>query len=314
MSGSRVNQKNEKTAGILKIRAKLLDAARKWFKHNNYTEVHGPTIIPAVGDWPRSFEINYFGHKAYLAQGLQPYDTAFVANLGKVYTIAPAFRAEKLDTQRHLAEYWRIEVAQKGKLKTMIQSEEELITHICQSLSKEAAELLSSFGRSAKDLEKMKSPFPRLTYDEAVNTLQKHGFDIFWGQKISWQMEKHLSNKFKIPFFITKSPLSIETYFHETDPEAPELTLSADLIAPEGYGELSSGAQRITKKETLSKKMMEENINAEDQEWYLNFVQSEVSYYSGFAVGIERLTQWIAKLLDIKKATAFPRSYNDIYP
>jgi asparaginyl-tRNA synthetase len=196
----------------------------------------------------------------------------------------------------------------------MIQSEEELITHICQSLSKEAAELLSSFGRSAKDLEKMKSPFPRLTYDEAVNTLQKHGFDIFWGQKISWQMEKHLSNKFKIPFFITKSPLSIETYFHETDPEAPELTLSADLIAPEGYGELSSGAQRITKKETLSKKMMEENINAEDQEWYLNFVQSEVSYYSGFAVGIERLTQWIAKLLDIKKATAFPRSYNDIYP
>ena len=305
---------NKRTVAILKIRAKVLDAARFWLKQNEYIEVHGPTIMPAVGDWPSSFEIKHFGQKAYLAQGLQPYDTAFVASLGKVYTIAPTFRAEKLDTQRHLTEYWRIEVAQKGKLATMIQSEEELVANICQNLSKEPAETLSSFSRSAKDLEKVKPPFPKLTYDEAVNTLQKDGFEIFWGQKLSWQMEKHISQKFKIPFFITKFPMSIETYFHETDPEAPELTLSADLIAPEGYGELSSGAQRIAERKALSKKMTEENIDPADQEWYLNFMQSGAFPYSGFAIGLERLIQWIAKLMDIKEATAFPRSYADIYP
>src|SRR3990170_8561446 len=129
---------NEKTLAILKIRAKLLRAVRCWFIENDYVEVHGPTIIPAVGEWPGYFEVKYYDKKAYLTQGLQPYSNAFMANLGKIYTIAPAFRAEKLATKRHLTEYWRIEIAQRCNLRTIIEVQEELVTHVCRSLSKEA--------------------------------------------------------------------------------------------------------------------------------------------------------------------------------
>jgi asparaginyl-tRNA synthetase len=305
---------NETKLAIIKIRAKLLHAARCWFNQNDYVEVHGPTIIPAVGDWPSSFEVKYFDKKAYLAQGLQPYANVFVASLGKIYTIEPAFRAEKLSTRRHLTEYWRIEVAQQCDLDTIVKFEEELVTHICQSLSKEAVEMFRCLKRSVKDLAKVQTPFPRLTYDDAVDILQRDGFNIVWGQKISWELENHLSLRFNRPFFITKFPLSVETFFHKSDPKRPELTLSADLLAPDGYGELGSSAQRITEKKVLYKKMTEENIDPADKNWYMNFIQSGAFPHSGFAIGLERLIQWICKLAHIKEATAFPRLHDDIYP
>jgi asparaginyl-tRNA synthetase len=314
MSGSNLNFQSEKTAAILKIRAKLLDVARCWFNQNGYVEAHGPIIIPAVGDWLGSFEVKYFDKKAYLDQGLQPYAAAFVASLGKIYTIAPAFRAEKLSDRRHLTEYWRIEVAQQCELNTIIRFEEELVAHVCRSLSKEPAELFRCFNRSVKDLAKVKTPFPRLTYDEAVDILQRDGFNVAWGQKLDWELESHLSDKFDQPFFIMRFPIDIETFFYESDPKKPELTLSADLLAPEGYGELGSSAQRITHKKVLSKKMAEENVDPADQRWYMNFMQSGASPHSGFAIGLERLIQWICKLVHIKEATAFPRLHDDIYP
>ena len=300
---------NEKIMAIIKIRAKLLQAARFWLNQNDYVEVHGPTIIPAVGDWPSSFEVKYFDKKAYLTQGLQPYANAFVANLGKIYTIAPAFRAEKSPTRRHLTEYWRIEVAQQGELDTIIGIQEELVAHICHSLSKEAMETLKYFNRSVKDLDEIRTPFLRLTYDEVVGILQRDGLNISWGQKIDWELENHLSLRFNQPFFILKFPIGIETFFHKSDPEKPELTFSADLLAPEGYGEVGSGAQMITEREVMSKKMAEENIDPADQLWYMSFMQFDSVPHSGFAIGLERLIQWICKLTQIEEATAFPRLY-----
>jgi asparaginyl-tRNA synthetase len=305
---------NKKIIAIIKIRAKLLQAARCWLSQNDYIEVHGPTIIPAVGDWPSFFEVKYFDKKAYLTQGLQPYANAFVANLGKIYTIAPAFRAEKLATRRHLTEYWRIEVAQQGKLDTIIRMMEELLAHICHSLLEEATETLECFSRSVDDLAKVKAPFPMLTYDEAIDMLQNDGFNISWGQKLDWELENHLSLRFNRPFLIMKFPIGIETFFHKSDPEKPELTLSADLLAPKGYGEIGSGVQRITEKKVLLKKMTEEKINPADQRWYMNFMQRRAFPHSGFAMGIERLIQWICKLVHVEEATAFPRLYNSIYP
>ena len=299
---------------VLKIRAKALDAARCWFKLNDYVEVHGPTIIPAVGDWPCSFEIKYFDKKAYLAQGLQPYAAAFVARLGKIYTIAPTFRAEKTSDRRHLTEYWRIEVAQQCELDTIIQFEEELVAHVCHALSRDSAETLRSFNRSPQDLAKVQPPFPRVTYDQAIDMLQKDGFKVSWGQKIYWELENQLSLRFNRPFFITKFPIDIETYFHKSDPEQPELTLSVDLLAPEGYGEIGSGAQTIDKKEVMLKKMTEEKIKPEDQEWYIDLMQYSFGSHSGFAIGLERMIQWICKLQHIKETTAFPRRSQSIYP
>ncbi|MCJ7631040.1 asparagine--tRNA ligase [Candidatus Bathyarchaeota archaeon] len=303
-----------KTMAILKIRAKLLYAARYWLNQNDYVEVHGPTIIPAVGDWPGSFEVKYFDKKAYLTQGLQPYANAFMTNLGKIYTIAPAFRAEKVRTRRHLTEYWRIEAAQQCEFDTIIGVQEEIIVHICHNLSAEAADTLRCFNRSVKNLANIKTPFPRITYDEAIDTLQRDGFKISWGQKLEREMEKQLSLKFNQPFFITKFPIGVETFFYKSDPENPELTLSVDLLAPEGYGEISSGLQMITEKEVISKKMTDENIDREDQLWYLSFMQYDSIPYSGFAIGLERLIQWVCKLAHVKEATAFPRLYDCCFP
>jgi asparaginyl-tRNA synthetase len=309
-----IDFQSEKIKAVLKVRAKVLDAARCWLNQHNYVEVHGPTIIPAEGDWPGYFEINYFGKKAYLSQGLQPYAKAFVASFGKVYTIAPVFRAEKAMTNRHLTEYWRIEVAQKCDLDANIKIQEELIAHICQSLSKNAVVELKCLRRQIKDLSKVKTPFPRLSYDEVIGILQKDGFDVSWGQKLGWEFENHLSLKFDQPFFIREFPISVERFFFKSHPNRPELTLSVDLLAPEGYGEMGGGGQMIDEKKVLLRKMVEEKIEQGDQKWYMNFMQCRAFPHSAFMIGLERLIQWICRLVHIKDASAFPRLPDNIYP
>jgi asparaginyl-tRNA synthetase len=305
---------DEKAVKVLKIRASLLDAARCWLNHNDYTEVQGPTIIPAVGDWPGSFEIKYFDRKAYLAQGLQPYAAAFLAKLGKIYTIAPTFRAEKANDKRHLTEYWRIEVAQQSELETMINVQETLVSHICNSLARDYEMELSYMRRRVKNLTDLKPPFPRLTYDEVIDLLQKDGFDIVWGQRLNWELENHLSLKFSAPFFITEFPLSSETLTCESHPDKPELTLSADLLAPEGYGEVGGGGQIVNKKRLLKERMDEEKIESADQLWYTNFMKNSSVANSGFTTGVERLVQWLCRLPSVKEATAFPRTHDVFYP
>jgi asparaginyl-tRNA synthetase len=308
------NFQNEKNIAIMKIRAKLLTAARSWLNQNDYIEVHGPTMIPASGDWSGYFEVKYFDKKAYLAQGLQPYANAFVASLGKVYTIAPTFRAEKVKTRRHLSEYWRIEVAQKCDLKTIIEVQEELVTHICHSLSKEATGELKRLKRGVEELAKVQTPFSILTYDETIEILREDGFDIQWGQQIEWDLENHLSHKYNQPFFITEFPIGIQTFFYKSHPKKTELTLSVDLLAPEGYGEIGGGGQMVDEKEVLLKKMAEEKIEPDDQKWYMTLREHDAFPHSGFVIGLERLIQWICKLKYIRESSAFPRLPDSIYP
>ena len=309
------NSRSEKLKSILKVRAKVLNATRMWFSQQNFTEVHGPTIIPAVGDWPGYFEVKYFDKKAYLTQGLQPYADSFVASLGKIYTIAPAFRAEKLKTKRHLTEYWRIEaVVPKCDLDSIIRVQEELVTHICHSLSIEAREELMFLRGNVEDMAKMKTPFPRITYDEAIEMLQQDGVRIFWGEELTWDLERKLSLQFNKPFFIKEFPTSFQTFFYKSSVQRQELTLSADLIAPEGYGEISGGGQMINEKKVLLKKMNEEEINPADQCWYMNLRLFDSVSQSGFMLGLERLIRWICKLKRIDEASAFPRSLDKFYP
>ena len=310
----RVNFLNKKMVATLKIRSKAIHAARQWLNQNAYIEVQGPIIVPATGEWPSYLKTEVFEKKAYLAQGLHPYSQIYAASLGKIYTFAPTFRVEKTSTNHHLIEFWRIEVVQQTKLENIMRVQEKLIEHICQNLSKSSENELTILDRSTKDLEKIHAPFKKITYEEAIQKLQNQGSKIVWGETIEKEKEKNLSNMFNQPFFITEFPVNYETFFYETVKEKPELTKSADLIVPQGYGELSSGAQKITNKKELSKKMQEMKINPKDQQWYLNLIKNSKTPQSGFAIGFERLIQWICNIKDIKQTTPYPRTPENIYP
>ena len=305
----------QKKRAILKVRAKMLNSARVWFNQQGFTEVQGPILIPATGEWAGHFEVKYFDKKAYLGQGLQLYADSFVASLGKVYTVAPAFRADKVSTPRHLAEYWGIEAAApECDLEGIIRVQEELMMYICHSLSVDAEEELKTLNRNVEDIQKVRTPFPRITYEKAVEMLQKDKEHIFWGQPISWELEKKLSLRFSQPFFVTDFPVGNETFFYKFNPQRSELTLSADLLAPEGYGEIAGGGQMIMEREVLIKKMVEEGIAPADQQWYINLRPLGSGPQSEFMIGIERFIQWLCKMEHIKEATAYPRLPDNIYP
>ena len=306
---------DEKTIALIKIRANLLRSARCWLDQHGYVEVSSPTIVPAVGNWPGYFEVKYYDKKAFLTRGMQPYASFFVAGLEKVYSISPVFRAETSITRRHLTEFWRIEVIQQCGLDAIMAVQEQLLAHVCRMLSEEDVKTLGLFSRRRHDFAEVKAPFPRFSYDEVVEMLQKDGFNISWGQRIDWRFENYLSLKFNQPFFIMKFPVGIETFFVKSDHEKSELTLSAELFAPEGYGELSSCVENITDTEVMLEKMKEEKIDPADQLWYMSFMPKQTAAaQSGFGIGVERLLQWICKLEDIRDATAFPRVFNSFYP
>ena len=310
--GKKFGEKKKKA--LIKIRHEVLRGARCWFNDHDYIEVHGPTLIPALGDWPNYFEVKYFKKKAYLSQGLQPYANAFLEDYERIYTVAPTFRAEKSKTKRHLTEFWRIEVAQRCDLETIMEVQENLLTHICHHLTQKAEEQLNTIGRPIQDLAKVKTPFHKLTYDAAIDLLNEKGADISWGQQLRQKLEKELSHRFDQPFFVKEFPVSIQTLFLEKHHEREEIALSADLFAPEGYGEIGSGGQITVDKKILFKKLSEEEIETKAQSWYAQLLANSLTPHSGFMIGIERLIQWICKLADIRDASLFPRSVDKIYP
>jgi asparaginyl-tRNA synthetase len=299
----------------LKIRAKTLEAARSWLIEQKFVEVQGPILIPALGERQGSFQVDFFGAKAYLNSGLQPYSDVLTEALEKIYTVAPAFRAERSQSKRHLAEFWRIEiVARNFDLENIIKVQENLVEYICQILCRDVSEELCLQRGSIESLALVRAPFPQLTYAEAIERLQNVGCKIHWGEALNWKMEQKLSMMFSKPFFIREFPISGETFFHKPNPQKPELSLCADLLAPEGYGELSTGGQMITNKKTLLKKLQEINIEPADRKWYLSLKRHRNVSQSGFALGVERLIQWVSKIGDIKKTTAFPRTQDKFYP
>jgi asparaginyl-tRNA synthetase len=303
---------NERIAHLLRIRAFLLKKARSWFDSNGYIEAQGPILVPSHAKSSNSFSVKCYDKNACLSEGFLPYGRSFADKFGKVYSITPSFRQEQ-PTNRHLSEYWRMEVVQRGELDEILDAQEELISFICSSL-KELHETLGYFSRSLRDLEKVQRPFSRVTYDEAIEILQKDEFKIYWGQKIAHDLERHLSLNFEKPFFIVKYPYSNETLLSKTDPKNLELSLTADLLAPEGYDEIGSSVQMLTERDAVLELLKNANINLRNRIWFTSFMQPCSGCYSAFAIGIERLTQWICKIPNIKEATAFPRTKDSFYP
>jgi asparaginyl-tRNA synthetase len=308
--------RSKKMQTIMRIRAKLLQAAREWFEKHGYTEVQVPIIITAACEGGSTlFEVKYFDQKAYLTQSWQLYAEAVIASLGKIFTIAPSFRAEKSRTRRHLTEYWHLEAEMPWcDLEELMKIEEELLVFICHKIAKDMEEELKTLKRNPEDLLKIKKPFKRITYDEVVEILKKEGIKFEWGDDLAWQQEKVLAKKFDKPFFVTHYPKGVKAFYHKPDPKRPEVTLSVDLLAPEGYGEITGGGQRIHDLEELMKRIKEEKLNPKDYEWYIDLRKFGSVPHSGFGLGVERTLAWICKLDHIRDAILFPRLINRVYP
>jgi asparaginyl-tRNA synthetase len=308
--------RSEKMQAILKVRDSFLNAAIDWFRSNGYTSAHMPILITAACEGGATlFEVKYFDQKAYLTQSWQLYAEAAIASLGKIYTIAPSFRAEKSRTRRHLTEYWHLEVELPWcDLNELMDIQEKLLSFICERVAKEKSYELKLLGRNPEELMRIKPPFPKITYDEAVETLKKDGLDFKWGDDFGYEQESRLTSKFNMPFFITHFPKTAKAFYHKLNPERPEVTLSVDLLAPEGYGEITGGGVRIEDYNELLERIKENGLNPKDYQWYLDLRKYGSVPHAGFGMGVERVIAWICKLNHIREAIAFPRLINRIYP
>jgi asparaginyl-tRNA synthetase len=305
-----------KPLAMMRLRARLIDEARRWLNDHGYLEVQVPILVnAAVEGGSTLFEVKYFDQKAYLSQSWQLYAEAMIASVGKAFTLAPSFRAEKSRTRRHLTEYWHLEVEEPWlELDGLMQMEEQLVTHMVQSLREKMPEELKLLGRDPSQLENVNPPFPRMKYDEAVKLVQKVRPDFAWGTDMGWEEEKIVTEQFDRPFFVSHFPKGVKAFYHMPDPQNPNLTLSTDLLAPEGYGEITGGGQRTHDLKQLLDRIQEDGLNAEDYKWYVDLRRYGTVPHSGFGMGVERMLMWLCKLEHIRDTIAFPRLLNRVYP
>jgi asparaginyl-tRNA synthetase len=304
-------------AAILRIRAEVERTARNYMDSLDYTLTDAPVFTPAACEGTTTlFEVNYIDdQKAYLTQSGQLYVEATAAALGKVYTFGPTFRAEKSKTRRHLTEFWMLEPeASYAHLEDMVQLGEGLVSAVVQSVVKNRARELAMLERDVAKLEKIKLPFPRISYDDAIKVLQKAGNPAKWGDDFGGDEETIISKEFDKPVVIHRYPTQMKAFYMATDPERPELSLSFDLIAPEGYGEIIGGGERLSSYETLVQRLREHNLPEESFQWYLDLRRYGSVPHAGFGLGLERTVAWICGTEHIREVIPFPRMLYRVYP
>jgi asparaginyl-tRNA synthetase len=304
-------------AAILRIRAEAIRAAREFMDRQGYVLTDTPIFTPAACEGTTTlFEVDYFDEgKAYLTQSGQLYVEATAAALGKVYCFGPTFRAEKSKTRRHLTEFWMLEPeAAYARLADMMELGEGLVSHMVQSVLKNRARELETLKRDTSKLTGVVPPFPRITYDEAIATLQKCGNPAKWGDDFGGDEETILSSEFDRPVMVHRYPAAIKAFYMEPDPERPELALGFDMLAPEGYGEIIGGGERISSYDLLVKRLREHNLPAEAFQWYLDLRRYGSVPHAGFGLGLERTVAWICGTEHIREVIPFPRMIHRIYP
>src|SRR5881296_899204 len=308
--------RSDKMRSILRVRAVVLSAVRDWFDKHDFTEVHVPSLTSAAVEGGATlFEVKYFDQKAYLTQSWQLYAEALIASVGRIYTVAPSFRAEKSRTRRHLTEYWHVEAeAPWCDLDGIIRVEEEMLSYILEQLIVRCADELGLFERKLDDLRRVVPPFPRITYDDAFRMMGGEKSGIKWGDDLGYEQEKLLTERFDRPFFVTGYPKKAKAFYHKPDASRPEVTMSVDMLAPEGYGEITGGGQRIEEYDALVGRMKEEGLDPKSYGWYLDLRKYGSVPHSGFGMGLERLVSWVCRLDHIRDAIAFPRLINRVYP
>jgi asparaginyl-tRNA synthetase len=301
---------------VLRIRAEVVKAARDYLDNNGFVLVDTPILTPAACEGTSTlFETDYFGTPAYLAQSGQLYNEADIAAFGRVYSFGPTFRAEKSKTRRHLMEFWMIEPeAAWMELPGLLELEENFVSYIVQTVLEKRGVELEVLERDLSKLQNIKPPFPRITYDEAVKVLQGSGLPVEWGDDFGGDEETVLASQYDRPLFITNYPTQIKAFYMQPDPNRPETVLAADLIAPEGYGEICGGSQRIHDLDLMAKRIEEHNLPLEAFEWYLDLRKYGSVPHSGFGMGIERLVAWITGVPHLRETIPFPRMVDKIYP
>ncbi len=301
---------------ILKIRSTVFESIHKFFRENGYYETHGPMFVTgAVEGGSTLFEVPYFGKKAYLTQSSQFYLETLIFSLEKVYTVAPSFRAEKSRTRRHLTEYWHAEAeAAWYHNEDMIRDEEEMVVTIIQNVLDKRKKELKLLNRDIKFLESIDKPFEIMKYEKLVEFAREHGVDMNYGDDLGADEETMITKNFNGPVFITHYPIEIKPFYHRPDPNNPKVVLCHDMLAPEGYGEVIGGGERIYELDVLLKRMEEEGLNPENYYWYLDLRKYGSVPHSGFGLGVDRLIWWLAGLDHIKYAIPYPRTIRRLKP
>lgn len=313
---------------ILRVRTAVIRAIRGYLDSNGYAHIDTPILTPAACEGTTTlFETPYFDEGlAYLAQSGQLYNEANIFAFGKVYCFGPTFRAEKSKTRRHLTEFWMVEPEIAFcDLDQLMEVEEDFVTSIVQTVVRECGPELKSLGRDTTALEKIQPPFPRISYDDALQMIeqirsetddpeQKELLKIEWGMDFGSPHETALTQRFDRPLFVYGYPTQVKAFYMEPWPGRPEVCKSVDLLAPEGYGEIIGGSERISSYELLLQRLHEHNLPVEAFRWYLDLRRYGSVPHSGFGLGVERITSWITGIQHIRETIAFPRTIKRVYP
>jgi len=304
-------------AAILRIRAEAVRAARNFMDAQGYTLTDAPMFTPSACEGTSTlFEVNYIDdEKAYLTQSGQLYIEATAMALGKVYTFGPTFRAEKSKTRRHLTEFWMLEPeAAYATLDDMMTLGEGLVSAVVQSVLRNKKAELETLKRDTTKLQNVKAPFPRISYEDAIRLLNKHGNPAKFGDDFGGDEETIISNEYDRPVMVHRYPTAIKAFYMQPDVDDPAKALAFDMLAPEGYGEIIGGSQRIHDYDLLVKRLIEHNLPVDAFQWYLDLRRYGSVPHAGFGLGLERTVAWICGAEHIREVIPFPRMIYRVYP
>src|ERR687885_2896328 len=315
-----------KMVSMAKIRATVLNYGRRWFVENGWVEVTAPTIVKgAVEGGSTLFKLKYFDEEAYLSQSAQLYLEAMIFSMGPVWSLAPSFRAEKSRTVRHLAEFLHLEAeAPWVTLEDILKVQEQLVSYIIQNTIRDRSEDLTYLKRDVTDLKNVKPPFERISYEKAIEILRSKGFqvtqedgvkrEIQFGDDLSIDSERELTRNATTPIFVVGYPLVIKPFYVKEDPEHEGVGLAVDMLAPQGFGEITSGGLREDDITSITERIKKEGLNPDAYDWYLDLRKYGSVPHGGFGLGIERLMRWITDAGDIKDTVLFPRTISRVTP
>jgi len=301
---------------IMRVRAQIISAIQRFFDERGFTRVDPPILTPSSAEGTTElFHIRYFDEDAYLTQSGQLYMEAAAMALRKVYSFGPTFRAEKSKTRRHLIEFWMVEPEMAFvDHEQNLQVQEQFVSYVVEQVLANCRAELATLERDITALERVKPPFPRITYDEALGLLRDLGMELPWGEDFGAPHETALAGQFDRPLFITHYPTAIKAFYMKPDPNRPEVVLCADLIAPEGYGEIIGGSQRIDDPALLEERFQTHRLPKEAYAWYLDLRRYGSVPHAGFGLGLERTVAWICGLDHVRETIAFPRMLYRLYP
>lgn len=309
--------RSKRQHAVMKVRNEIIRATYDFFNKQGFVKIDPPILTGSSAEGTTElFHTKYFEEEAFLSQSGQLYMEAAAMAFGKVFSFGPTFRAEKSKTRRHLIEFWMMEPEMAfTDHDESLEVQERYVSHIAKSVLENCGLELETLGRDISKLKNIQAPFPRITYDEAIQLLKEKGFnDIKWGEDFGAPHETAIAESYEKPVFITHYPAEIKAFYMKPDPTRPEVVLCADLIAPEGYGEIIGGSQRIDDLQLMEQRYEEHNLTGEAYQWYLELRKYGSVPHAGFGLGLERTVAWMAGVEHVRETIPFPRLLNRLYP